>query len=226
MEKKKTPKADLENKKVIFMEIGLVVVLAIILAAFEWSTKDVSNEKFDMIEEAAAEEDITPITRPEEVKPPPPPPPPKVADVLNIVEDDVEIDEELDIEDQDIDEDTEVNFENIEEDQEEEEEAVFFIVEDMPKFPGGPAALRKYLKKTVEYPIIAQENGIQGRVFVKFVVGKDGSVTNVEISRGADPSLDKEAIRVVKAMPKWEPGRQRGKAVRVSYTVPINFQLQ
>jgi len=96
----------------------------------------------------------------------------------------------------------------------------------MPEFPGGEIELRKYIGKSVKYPVIAQENGIQGRVYISFVVSKKGEVTEVKVARGVDPNLDKEAIRVVKAMPKWKPGKQRGKAVKVSYTVPINFVLQ
>jgi protein TonB len=136
------------------------------------------------------------------------------------------LDEELIIEDTEATEDTEVDFSDIQTEEEVEESPVFFIVEDMPEFPGGDAALNKYLGTSVEYPVIAQENGIQGRVYVKFVINTDGSVTDVQIARGVDPSLDKEALRVVKNMPKWKPGKQRGKAVRVSYTVPINFVLQ
>lgn len=227
MEVKKSPKADLENKKSVFMQIGLVVVLAIVLIAFEWTTTDVDVSQFEMVEDLEAEEEIMPITRQEEVKPPPPPPPPKVADVLNIVEDDVELDEELDIEDTEMDEDTEIDFADLAMEEEEEEDApVFFIVEDMPEFPGGEVELRKYIAKSVKYPVIAQENGIQGRVYVSFVVSKKGEVTDVKVARGVDPNLDKEAIRVVKAMPKWKPGKQRGKPVKVSYTVPINFVLQ
>jgi protein TonB len=108
----------------------------------------------------------------------------------------------------------------------EEDVQVFFIVEDMPEFPGGMAALQKFIAQSIKYPVIAQENGIQGKVFVNFVVNTDGSVTNAKIARGVDPSLDKEALRVVMTLPKWKPGRQGGKPVRVSYTVPINFQLQ
>jgi protein TonB len=99
-------------------------------------------------------------------------------------------------------------------------------VEEMPEFPGGDAALRNYLATNVKYPTIAQENGIQGKVYVNFVVGKDGSITMAKIARPVDPSLDKEALRVVNCLPKWKPGKQGGKPVRVSYTVPINFQLQ
>ena len=227
MEVKKSPKADLESKKSVFMQIGLVAVLAMVLIAFEWTTTDVDVSQFEMVEDLEAEEEIMPITRQEEVKPPPPPPPPKVADVLNIVEDDVELDEELDIEDTEMDEDTEIDFADLAMEEEDEEDApVFFIVEDMPEFPGGEVELRKYIAKSVKYPVIAQENGIQGRVYISFVVSKKGEVTDVKVARGVDPNLDKEAIRVVKAMPKWKPGKQRGKAVKVSYTVPINFVLQ
>ncbi len=226
MEVKKSPKADLENKKAVFMQIGLVVVLALVLIAFEWKTTDVDASKFNMIDDVAAEEEIVPITRQEEVTPPPPPPPPRVTDVLNIVDDDVELDEELDIQDTEIDENTEIEFNVALEEEETDDAAVFFIVEEMPEFPGGDAELRKYIANSVKYPVIAQENGIQGRVYVQFVVGTDGGVTQVKVARGVDPNLDKEAIRVVQSMPKWKAGKQRGKAVKVSYTVPINFVLQ
>lgn len=226
MEVKKSPKADLESKKSVFMQIGLVVVLSLVFIAFEWTSTDAGVNEGFKIEEEEVEEEIIPITTQEEVKPPPPPPPPKVTDVLNIVEDDVELEEELVIEDTEATEEMEVDFSDMETDEEQEEAPVFFIVEDMPEFPGGDAALHRYLATSVDYPVIAQENGIQGRVYVKFVINTDGSVTDVQIARGVDPSLDKEAIRVVKSMPKWKPGKQRGKSVRVSYTVPINFVLQ
>jgi protein TonB len=226
MEVKKSPKADLENKRSVFMQIGLVVVLSLVFIAFEWTTTETNVNEGLKIEEEEVEEEIIPITRQEEVKPPPPPPPPKVTDVLNIVEDDVELEEELVIQDTEATEDTEVDFSDMTTEEEQEDAPVFFIVEEMPEFPGGEKALHQYLASSIEYPVIAQENGIQGRVYVKFVVNTDGSITDVEIARGVDPSLDKEALRVVKNMPKWKPGKQRGKAVRVSYTVPINFVLQ
>ncbi|SFD98986.1 energy transducer TonB [Thermophagus xiamenensis] len=226
MEVKKSPKADLENKKTVFMQIGLVVVLSLVFIAFEWTTQETKVNEGLKIEEEEVEEEIIPITRQDEVKPPPPPPPPKVTDILNIVEDDVELEEELIIQDTEATEDTEVDFTDMTTEEEEEDAPVFFIVEEMPEFPGGEQALHKFLASNIEYPVIAQENGIQGRVYVKFVVNTDGSITDVEIARGVDPSLDKEALRVVRSMPKWKPGKQRGKAVRVSYTVPINFVLQ
>ena len=111
--------------------------------------------------------------------------------------------------------------------EEEDEQVVFVVVETMPEFPGGTQALFKYLSENVKYPVIAQENGIQGRVICQFTVNKDGSIVDVEVVRsGGDASLDKEAVRVIKSMPKWSPGKQRGKAVRVKYTVPVNFKLQ
>ncbi|NOY97536.1 MAG: energy transducer TonB, partial [Chlorobi bacterium] len=115
---------------------------------------------------------------------------------------------------------------NLADEEEEDDTQVFFIVEDMPEFPGGDLALRKFIANTIQYPVIAQENGIEGKVYVTFVVDKDGSVSNAKILRGVDPSIDKEALRVVSNLPRWKPGKQRGKPVRVSYTVPINFVLQ
>ncbi|AHW59988.1 outer membrane transport energization protein TonB [Draconibacterium orientale] len=229
MELKKTPKADLEAKKNMFWLIGLVVALGLSLLAFEWTTKPSKAADLGQIQTAEVEEEIIPITREQEVKPPPPPPPPKVIEVLNIVDDDVEIEDELEIEDTEADEETVIDvapvIETVEE-EEEEEAQVFFIVEDMPEFPGGDLALRKYIANAIKYPVIAQENGIQGKVYVTFVVSKTGKVTDAKIARGVDPSLDKEALRVVNALPAWKPGKQRGKPVNVSYTVPINFVLQ
>ena len=108
----------------------------------------------------------------------------------------------------------------------EEENKVFDIVEQQPLFPGGPAALMKYLSENTKYPVVAQENGVQGRVTVQFVVEKDGSISDVHVLRGVDPSLDKEAVRVVKSMPRWTPGKQNGITVRVNYRVPVLFRLQ
>jgi periplasmic protein TonB len=229
MEPKKSPKADLESKRSLLLLIGLVVSLGIVLGAFEWTTKPSSAGSLGEIQTQEIEEEIIPITRQEEIKPPPPPPPPKVVEVLNIVDDEVELDEELDIESTEADEETIIDVAPIIEtaDEEEEEEAkVFFIVEEMPEFPGGELALRKYIGNAIKYPVIAQENGIQGKVYVTFVVDRDGGISNARVARGVDPSLDKEALRVVNSLPKWKPGKQRGKPVRVSYTVPINFVLQ
>jgi len=229
MELKKSPKADLENKRNIFVQLGLVVSLAICLYGFESTDKVDQVGSLGSMSDQAVEEEIIPVTRQDEVKPPPPPPPPKVVDMLVIVDDNTEIEDELEIEDSEADDKTAITAVMqvaTEKEEEKEEAAVFFIVEEMPDFPGGQLALRKFIAQAIKYPVIAQENGIQGKVFVNFVVNKDGSVTAAKIARGVDPSLDKEALRVVNSLPKWKPGKQGGKPVRVSYTVPINFVLQ
>ncbi len=225
MELKKNPKADLRRYSGLFLEVGFVVALGVVLGAFSYTVHEKNTASFGELEEVDAEEEIIPITRQQEITPPPPPEVPKIAEVINIVEDDVEIDDELDIADVEADQDTEVAIVEMAEEEEEEEAEVFFIVENMPEFPGGDVALRTYIAQNVKYPEIAKENGLAGKVFVQFVINQKGEVQDVKIARGVDPALDKEAIRVVQGLPKWKPGSQRGKPVRVSYTVPINFQL-
>ncbi len=224
MQLKKSQEASLEDKKLTYVLVGLVFVLSVCYVAFEWTEKEVTKyEVSDM--EFAFEEELDIQQTQQETTPPPPPPPVKEVEVLNVVEDDVET-ETIEISSEDNDADTVVIAPPVQV-EEEEEEVVFVIVETMPEFPGGQQALFKYLSENVKYPAIAQENGIQGRVICQFVVNKDGAIVDVEVVRsGGDPSLDKEAIRVIKSMPKWKPGKQRGKAVRVKYTVPVNFRLQ
>ena len=225
MQVKKSEKASLENDKIIYVLMGLVFVLSLCYVALEWTEREVT--KYDVTDtEFLFEEEVEIQQTSQETPPPPPPPAVQEVEVLNVVEDNVET------------ESIEVNTEETEQEvviaapieapvEEEEEEVVFVVVESMPEFPGGQQALFKYLSENVKYPVIAQENGIQGRVICQFVVNKDGSIVDVEVVRsGGDPSLDKEAIRVIKSMPKWKPGKQRGKAVRVKYTVPVNFKLQ
>ena len=225
MELKKNPKVDLRRYSGLFLEIGFVVALCAVLGAFSYTVHEKNTAGFGELEDVVAEEEIIPITRQQEITPPPPPEVPKIAEVINIVEDDVEIDDELDIADVEADQETEVAIVEMTEEEEEEEEQIFMIVENMPEFPGGDLALRKYIAENVKYPEIAKENGLSGKVFVQFVINQRGEVENVKIARGVDPALDKEAIRVVQNLPKWKPGSQRGKPVKVSYTVPINFQL-
>lgn len=227
MEIKKSPKADLEGKKGIFFEIGLTLALAILLFAFEWKTSTEEVGQFQTVAEEQIEEEIIPITQ-QMLKPPPPPPPaPKLTDLIDIVEDDTNIDEELEILDAEDDSEN-APVQDVTDfgeygDEDTGEAEVFVVVEDTPSFPGGN--VQKWISKNVKYPVLAMENGIQGKVYIQFVIEKDGSITDVKVVRGVDASLDKEAVRVVKAMPKWKPGKQRGKPVRVSYTLPINFQL-
>lgn len=226
MELKKSKKADLEQKRNVFFLIGLVVALLMCLTAFAWSSAVDGVEDLGNLASMDVEDEIIPITRQDEIKPPPPPPPPKVVEILNIVKDDTEIDEELDIDNTEADDKTVIELAPIVQVEEEEEQTkVFFIVEEMPEFPGGEKALIKFLVSSVKYPVIAQENGVQGTVTVSFVIEKDGSVTDVAILRSIDQALDKEALRVVRSSPRWKPGKQRGKPVRVSYRVPIAFRL-
>lgn len=225
MELKKTQKADLESKRGLFVQIGLVVVLGIVFLAFEWSTKPTDIGELARVDESIIEEEMIPITRQPEVKPPPPPPP-QVVEEITIVEDDIEIEDELMLEDVEADQDMEIEIVEFEEEEEATESEIFVIVEDMPSFKGGDLLVfRSWVMKRLQYPPIAQENGISGKVTLQFVIDEQGEVTNVTVVRGVDPSLDNEAKRVIESSPKWKPGRQRGKAVRVRYTLPINFQL-
>ena len=226
MQLKKNPQASLEDKKLTYVLIGLVFVLSICYVAFEWTEQEVT--KYEVVDADFLFEDEIDIQQTTQETPPPPPPPAvQEVEVLNVVEDDVEV-EEIEINTED-DKDVEVVIAPPVEApvEEEEEEVIFMVVETMPEFPGGQQALFKYLAENVKYPVIAQENGIQGRVICQFVVNKDGSIVDVVAVRSSgEPSLDKEAIRVIKSMPKWKPGKQRGKPVRVKYTVPVNFRLQ
>jgi protein TonB len=227
MEAKKTKKADLENKRGIFLQIGLLVVLGLTLAAFEWSSKPNMENTLGELADVDLEEEIIPITRQQEVKPPPPPPPPKVSEVLNIVQDDVDIDDELIVEDAEADQNMQIDIVEFQQEEEVADEEVFFIVEDMPSFQGkGQEGFREWIAKNLRYPEIAAENGISGKVYVQFAVNSKGQVVDAVVVRGVDPALDKEAIRVVMSSPKWTPGRQRGKPVKVQFTFPINFVLQ
>ncbi len=224
MEAKKTPKADLESKKRIFLQIGIAIALGAALVAFEWKHYERSEIDLGILEIDFIEEEDIPITRQEL---PPPPPPPEPSQELIIVDDDVELEEEFII---DIDADvfTEVQeFTPIvfEEEEEIEEDVIFTVVEDQPEFPGGEAARQQFLSDNLRYPQMAREAGIQGTVFVTFVVEIDGSVTDVRIVRGIGGGCDEEALRVVRMMPRWQPGRQRGQPVRVQFVMPIRFRL-
>ncbi|MGM0530888.1 MAG: energy transducer TonB [Bacteroidota bacterium] len=230
MERKKSKKADLESKKGLFLELGFVIAIGLILLAFEWTTRPETTEGLQQENEEDVVEEDVPITRQKEEKEPPPPPPSSTED-LNIVDDDVEIEDELRLEQSEADENTEVSvdaFAEEEEEEEEEENEVFVVVENMPEFQGGDInAFRKYVQENIEYPTAAAENGIEGSVFVRFVVDTDGSISNVEVMRGVDPALDEEAKRVIMNAPAdWEPGEQRGETVRVQFTIPIVFKLQ
>ena len=228
MEVKKSPKADLEGKKSTGLLIGYVLALAVMFIAFEWSERDKVINIDTGLSEVLFEEEMIPITEQEEQKAPPPPPEaPKAEEIIEIAENDADVEETTIQASDETDKAVEVKYVPVEVEEEEvEEQQIFQVVEEMPEFPGGMGECMKWLGKNMKYPTISQENGVQGRVIVQFVVYRDGSIVDATVARGVDPYLDKEALRVVGLMPKWKPGKQRGKAVRVKYTLPVMFRLQ
>lgn len=230
MEIKKSEKANLENKKLLFLELGLIVSLGITWFAFEWTSKETNVAVLEETTEVVLEEEIIPITQ---ETPPPPPSAPKIpvlSDQIDIVDDEIEVNDDLFM---NLEDDANMGVEIMEyvevtEEEVVEEEAIpFQLVEEKPSFQGGDAnQFSKWVNSRLVYPEIAKENGVQGRVTLQFTVEKDGSVTKVKVLRGVDPSLDKEAVRVVSSSPKWTPGKQRDRAVPVTYTFPVIFQLR
>ena len=218
--------------------IGVLVLATLVIVPYIRASRQAHQKARDANEVIA--EMANDIQKEEAPPPPPPPPPPPAAEqqtvvryVAPVVVDSVKVEDQSKLLISDEQVSTTVNKEVVEvveqkqvEVQEKEEQQVFVVVEEMPEFPGGELALRTFIGKAIVYPTVAQENGIQGKVFVTFVVNKDGSVSNAKIARGVDASLDAEALRVVSTLPKWKPGKQRGVPVRVSYTVPISFKLQ
>lgn len=224
MEAKKNPKADLRRFTGLFFQIGLIVAFWLVLGAFNYTVQERTSAVFGSLTDVIDDMELIPITRPTQITPPPPPPAPKVAEVITIVED-PNFDDDLIVEDVEATQETRIaRIERFEED-EVEEEVPFSICEFPPEFPGGMQALTKFIASHVQYPEIARENGIQGKVHVQFVINNRGEVENVIVARSVDAALDKEAIRVIQSLPKWTPGMQRGKPVRTLFTVPIDFKL-
>lgn len=224
MELKKNPEANLENKKGVYFLIGLLLSLGVVLVAFEWTQYEGEVDGLGTLDIVLEEEEMIPITQ---QQPPPPPPPPPQTTIIQIVEDDQELEEELEMEDTEMDETDVIEFVEMPEEVAEAPQ-IFHIVEEQPEFPGGQAELMKWLSSKTKYPPIAKDAGITGVVYVQFVVREDGKVDpdDITILRGVHPALDNEAIRVVKSMPAWKPGRQRGKAVPVYYKLPFRFNLK
>lgn len=227
MEVKKTRRANLEKGKSRWLFMGLMVALSFMFVSFEWTERNVTYAISDLVNDPDFFEDLVPVTYNQE-KPLPPPPPPVAInpEELKIV-DDKSTERESDIAASDptdapviIPIPVEVPEETV------EEETEFIIVEEMPMFGSGTADLMKYLSANIKYPTVSAEQGVQGKVVVQFVVGTHGEILNPVVVKSVDPYLDKEAIRVISTMPKWKPGKQRGKAVRVKYTVPVVFKLQ
>ena len=223
MEIKKSPKADLRNKRGLLLEIGLVISLCLVIGAFAYTPKERKIEKMDL-QTAVVEEEITR----QDQKPPEPPKRVEVkviADLLQVVTNDTKITTEVDFaefdENTEVIQQVEVAEETIEDDQ------PFLIAETMPSFQGGDLnTFRNWVQQNVKFPQIALENGIQGRVVLSFVIEKDGRLTNIQVLQTPDRSLSEEAIRVLNKSPKWSPGKQRNQVVRVKYTLPVDFRVQ
>lgn len=227
MEVKKSKNAEIESRRGTWFLMGFVVVLAFMFVAFEWSRTDVKIDTSNLVRDITFEQTLVPVTFPE--PPAPPPPAPIVPDIIDVVPDTDESVPEVDLGS------TENTGEGVEigdylipdvDIPEVIEDEIVDFAEIMPEYPGGTAALMKYLASSIKYPTISQEIGSQGKVIVQFVVDKDGSISNPIVLKGVDPHIDKEALRVVMSMKKWNPGRQRGAPVRVKYTLPVHFQLK
>lgn len=223
MEAKKNPDVDLERNRAPWVIMGIVIASSALLILTEWKmfTKMIVETVTDDVE--TVEEEMIAV-----YVPPPPPqqaPPPPQLDIIEIVEDDEDVEETVEILEFDMDEEIPIFDEPVEEAVAEE---VFTVVEDMPEFPGGNAAMMEFINANIKYPSIARENNIQGRVFVEFTVGKDGKLTDIHLKDDYDigGGCGKEAIRIVEAMPKWNPGKQRGVAVNVSMILPVTFKLR
>lgn len=226
MEIKKSPKADLKNKRGLLLEIGLVVSLLLVIVAFSYTPKEKRVEKIDL-QVAPVEEQIVEITR-QDQKPPEAPRKVEVkviADLLQVVTNDTKITTEVDF--TEFDEDVEVVQTVPVEEEVVEDDQPFLIAETMPSFQGGDLnTFRNWVQQNVKFPQIALENGIQGRVVLSFVIEKDGRLTNIQVLQTPDRSLSEEAVRVLSKSPKWSPGKQRNQVVRVKYTLPVDFRVQ
>jgi protein TonB len=223
MEIKKSPEADLEKKRGSLLAVGLLFTFAVTLSAFELTSVTKQEQKKERTVMAGLD-DETIIDMPTPPPPVAPPPPPQMLLEIEVKKDN-EVIEEVKVNMETEVETEKIDFSNVKQEEEVVEEEIFKVVEKMPSYPGGEAEMFKYLQANLKYPPIAKESGIQGKVYIRFLVEKDGSIARVEVLRGVHPSCDEEAMRVVKNMPKWQPGEQRGKPVRVWYTLPVHFKL-
>ena len=234
MEPKKNPKADLRRNSGLYFVAGLAIVMALVYVALEWKTYDKTDD-YDIslnVEDQLDEE--VPMT--EQIKTPPPPPPPAAPEVIEVVEDEEEVEETV-IESTETSQEEEIiEVEDVEvEEVEEDIDVPFAVIEDVPVFPGCEGAsdkracfnemMQKHIRKNFRYPEIAQEMGVQGRVNVMFTIQKDGTIGNIRY-RGPDKNLEAEALRIIQKLPRMTPGKQRGRPVRVPFSIPITFKLQ
>lgn len=225
METKKTKKSDLERIKFIFFQIGLIISLAIVITAFEWTTNYNNSEDLGVLISQADNTELPPLTfMKEEIKPPAPK---VILTVLDIVKDDVVVNDTIQFQSTDPNDykPNDTLIVRFEPETESEEPTEFWKVEVKPEFKGGVEKMYKYLKDITEYPSLPKMNGVQGTVYVEFTIDKNGKIINTHLKNSVDPYLDKEALRVVSAMPDWNPGIQAGKAVSVTNIIPIKFKL-
>jgi protein TonB len=227
MEAKKSKSADLESKRIIFLQVGLIVALGLSLAAFEWRSP-VKKMSFSQTWDQVPEDIVIKNPVIEDKKPLPKP---VAAPLIRIVDNNKEIKEDVKI-------DADIKPEDIipvyappvkidlQDEKPVDNEETFVVVEKMPEFPGGINALREFLATNIDFPAAAASTGIQGTVYVYFIVEKDGSISNIKTVRGIGGGCDEEAERVISMLPKWKPGEQRGKPVRVSFNIPVIFKLK
>ncbi len=225
MERKKTNRADLEKGKPVSFMIGTIVALAILFTGFEWGRQDIKIETNYVTGTLDDDWDDIWITRPEPPEPPKPDPV-KEPDILIEVPDDVKVEPLKISPSEGLPGDPAPEYIQSTIDRKEDIDEIFISVEIMPEFPGGDKALLKWIGEHMTYPAVAAENGVEGRVSCSFIINIDGSISDIQILRSIDPSLDREAIRVLKSMPNWKPGMQQGRPVRVKYNVPVRFKLQ
>ncbi|MCD6660136.1 MAG: TonB family protein [Lentimicrobium sp.] len=223
METRKTKRADLEKKRPVFLQLGFIVALGAALAAFEWKTPDTGTIVLPPRTTGVIEQEIIPVII-EKKEAPKPVNTTQLKQVSDLIEDlpDIEIKTEADPDDMVL---PEIYKPVLPDEPQDENSDPFMVVEIMPEFPGGIAALHAYLYENIEYPRMAREAGISGIVYLSFVVGTDGKLSDISVLRGVGGGCTEEAIRVVKAMPAWKPGIQRSKAVKVKMTLPISFKL-
>tara|TARA_B100000989_G_C19525792_1_gene466808 strand:+ start:2140 stop:2853 length:714 start_codon:yes stop_codon:yes gene_type:complete len=237
MQPKKNEKVDLSKNSSLYFVIGLSLILLISWQAIEWKTYDKSLYGYEALNVEDDDDEEIPITEQIKTPPPPPPPPPPAPEIIEVVEDEEEVEETV-IESTETNEDEIIEVEEVEIEEEfDDVDVPFAVIEDVPIFPGCEKVkkserrncfqdrMNKHIRKNFRYPEIAQEMGIQGRVYVNFIISKDGSITNIRM-RGPDKNLEKEAQRIIAKLPTMIPGKQRGRAVRVPFSIPITFRLQ
>ena len=237
MQPKKNEKVDLSKNSSLYFVIGLSLILLISWQAIEWKTYDKSLYGYEALNVEDDDDEEIPITEQIKTPPPPPPPPPPAPEIIEVVEDEEEVEETV-IESTETNEDEIIEVEEVEIEEEfDDVDVPFAVIEDVPIFPGCEKVkkserrkcfqdrMNKHIRKNFRYPEIAQEMGIQGRVYVNFIISKDGSITNIRM-RGPDKNLEKEAQRIISKLPTMIPGKQRGRAVRVPFSIPITFRLQ